>query len=150
RSEGELVHGGGAGRRPLDRGALAEELVRETVRQRGERGSRVPLEYMERILRERASHADIQAAFDPILDAAGTTSFEAQMRTLEQRAPSLLRAVETHWIRDPAASGVDVIGPDAGRYRDFAWHAADYPGGPRGPNEGRARRMERDLAEVVP
>jgi hypothetical protein len=151
-SDSEIVHGGAAMRAALLRPQAEARLVEFTLQARITRGSLVPAEFVQRVLADRSQpqYADVQMLFDAIVTAAGTDSFMLQMGTLERRAPELLHVVENHFIRDPGISGLDVLGTDAAQYRDFHWNANDYPGGPAGPNEGRATRMHNAMSGVRP
>jgi N-acetylmuramoyl-L-alanine amidase len=152
RSDSEIVHGEPARRPGLPRLEAAARLEDFTARAREARGSRVPAEFVRRVLTDRAqpAYADVQAQVDAILAAAGDASFMVQMSTLEGRASELLHVIENHFIRDAGISGLDVLGADAAQYRDFHWSAADYPGGPAGSNEGRAHRMHAALSTICP
>lgn len=140
--DGEVVHGGGDPHAPLDRAGLDDELVRAVLRRHGEDHSLVPIDYVERTLRAQASHADVSAVYEPIIITAGTMSWEVQMQAIDNGAGRLLHAVETHWVHDPAVSGLDILGDRAGRYRDFDWDTNDFPGSPAGSHV--ARRSPRD------
>lgn len=152
RSEGEIVHGGAALRPALPRPEAEARLVDFTLQARITHKSLVPADFVQRVLNDRAQpqYGDVLTLFNDIVTAAGTDTFMLQMGTLEQRAPELLRLIETHFIRDPGVSGLDVLGANAAQYRDFAWKSGDYPGGPAGPNEGLADRMHGAMSEVRP
>jgi hypothetical protein len=152
RPDGAIVHGDAATRPALPRSRAEARLVDFTLQARIARGSLVPAEFVQRVLADRAQpqYADVLTLFDAIVTAAGTETFMLQMGTLERRAPELLHLVENHFIRDPGISGLDVLGADAAQYRDFHWAAGDYPGGPAGPNEGRAARMHSAMSAIRP
>jgi hypothetical protein len=100
--------------------------------------------------------ADLQRAvadLDTRLSAlpAGATRAQAQQSLLDEVARTLLSVLERHFILDEQRSTLELLEPaERDRYLGFAWHAADFPGGPAGPNEARADRMFTALAMMRP
>ena len=102
--------------------------------------TRLTPEYIRQTIDARDAHPAIAAAHEAALVTPSR----------ETRA-ALMRAIELHFVHDPATSTLDLIPDGAGRqYRDFAWEFGDYPGGPEGPNEAYAREMVAALSEVRP
>ena len=91
-SDGAIVHGGADRRAPLDAPALEAQLIQLTERQAA--GAPVQMADVRRVLTERATYPDVAAQWTEAITQAGTTSWEAQMTTLEARAPRLWRVVE--------------------------------------------------------
>ncbi|MCC6546865.1 D-alanyl-D-alanine carboxypeptidase family protein [Candidatus Sumerlaeota bacterium] len=120
--------------------ASPDELIEALGALGGTSATRLRPEIIRAILRERDSDAAVKSAFDGML-ASGTPE--------SQRA--LLRVMELHFIRDPKASVLDLLGPELSEhFRQFAWDPADYPGGPEGPNEKLADVMVDALDLVRP
>lgn len=102
--------------------------------------TRVHPDYIRATLRDRASDAAIDTAFERAL-GEGT---EAARR-------DLIAAIERKFVHDPKASGLDLLGEElSAHFRNFDWQEADYPGGPPGPNEAFADVMCEALDLVVP
>jgi len=103
-------------------------------------GSRLPADYIWAALRDRHEDAQVEAAFG-----------EALARRTEASQRQLLRALELKFIHDPKTSGLDILGPELSEhFRNFNWHADDFPGGPPGPNEQFADVMVDALDLVRP
>ena len=100
--------------------------------------------------------ADLQrevADLDTRLSAlpSGSARSEGQQRLLDEVARAVLATVERHFILDEQRSALELLDPaQRDRYLTFAWHAADFPGEPTGPNEARADRMFTALAGLRP
>src|SRR5262249_30954871 len=66
----------------------------------------------------------------------------ARQSLLKELAGRLLAAAERLFILDPRRSTLELLDPaERDRYLGFAWQDGDFPGGPPGPNEGRAQQM---------
>jgi hypothetical protein len=115
-------------------------LIEATARLAGTGVSRLPPAYIWASLKDRDQDADLKAAFEQAL-ARGTRASKL----------SLIRALELRFIHDPKTSGLDILGPELSQhFRDFNWHADDFPGGPTGPNEQFADVMVDTLDLVRP
>lgn len=58
---------------------------------------------------------------------------------------------ETFFILDPDKSSLDLLSRDqAGHFKNFKWHYADYPGKPFGPNERQSKNMVFQLNGIRP
>lgn len=77
---------------------------------------------------------------------------ERQRVRLIRRPPAEdLAADERQFILDEGRSTLERLEPsERDRYLGFAWHAADFPGGPKGPNEARADQMFTALTRLRP
>jgi hypothetical protein len=66
-----------------------------------------------------------------------------------QQAAILVRALELQFILDPSRSAIDLLPADrAKHWKDFKWEKDDYPGGPKGTNEGQALKMMEEMTTV--
>jgi hypothetical protein len=100
------------------------------------------------MLADRAGKPTVAAAADAAVAPLAGRTFWTQLDGLLDGAPTVLRALETAFILDPATSGLDLLPGGGGqRYRDLAWQRNDFPGG-GGPNEWRARRMASELSAI--
>jgi len=77
---------------------------------------------------------------------------ERQRVRVNRRPPAEdLAADERLFILDEQRSALERLEPsERDRYLGFAWNAADFPGGPTGPNEDRADRMFAALTRLRP
>ncbi len=77
---------------------------------------------------------------------------ERQRVRVNRRQPTEdLAADERLFILDEQRSALERLEPsERDRYLGFAWNAADFPGGPTGPNEDRADRMFAALTRLRP
>jgi len=73
-------------------------------------------------------------------------------RVLAMRvARALIPLLEREFIHDPQYSTLDLLPPgERARFKAFAWHDDDYPGGPEGPNEAVGLEMDAALSRVRP
>lgn len=106
-------------------------VVQDTVILASSGATRLRPEYVREALENPASDERVHAAMQVAL-----------RDNSEQARRDLIRAVELKFIHDPETSTLDLLGPDLSKkYRNFDWHADDYPGGPEGPNEDLAVEM---------
>ena len=77
---------------------------------------------------------------------------ERQRVRVNRRQPAEdLAADERLFILDEQRSALERLEPsERDRYLGFAWNAADFPGGPTGPNEDRAEQMFAALTRLRP
>lgn len=119
---------------------LREDLVRGLIEARGP-GAAPPL--AADVQRARAQLARRSNGLRP-----GT---QAHTAVLEDVAGTLLAAAERNFVLDPSRSTLELLEPAArDRFLRFAWHPDDFPGGPRGPHEGRAAEMFAALVALRP
>src|SRR5687768_17139703 len=74
-----------------------------------------------------------------------------RVRQIRRPPAEDLAADERQFILVERRSTLERLDPsERDRYLGFAWNAADFPGGPRGPNEARAEQMFSALARLRP
>lgn len=67
-----------------------------------------------------------------------------RLRDLKERKARLA------FIHDTKRSTLDLLGEKGRRWRRFPWQFGDYPGSPKGPNEGEARALATALRGLIP
>lgn len=116
------------------------ELIETIQALGGTPATRLRPEMIRAMLAERDADPALKAAFEDALAKGDQASRDA-----------LIRAMEFHFIHDPKASVLDLLGEELSEhFRQFAWDPADYPGGPEGPNEKLADVMVDALDLVRP
>ena len=81
----------------------------------------------------------------------GPSRATAPQSLLDEIAGTVLSATERQFMLDERRSTLELLDPaERDRYLGFAWNAADFPGGPVGPNEDRADRMFTALTRLRP
>ena len=101
-------------------------------------------------LDKRIGNPSINERFTQALAVVAATPAVGQIAAAQQQASGLVHALELQFILDPARSALDLLPPDrAKHWREFQWDPKDYPGGPKGAHEAKARAMVREFAADV-
>jgi len=114
-------------------------------------GSLMTEAVIKKIMGEWRSHGNVEQVVESAL-AEIENAGEAAASTLSTWAiPPLLTAIESEFILAKDTSSLDLLPGDKGKnYRKFSWDDKDYPGGDKGPNEGMAESLARDLSKIRP
>ena len=126
-------------------------LNNEVYRVWNNHGTMLRLDYLETVIFNRTQFPKIGAAYDSTEQHIGLEDFAKQKTALAQEGPKFVAFVENDFITNPAMSSLDLLPSEQrSRYQGLKWDAADYPGGPAGPNEDKARQMAADLSAIRP
>jgi hypothetical protein len=136
----------------LSTGDRSAELIDAAVSLAGDGKTLLLAQDVRDALEGRHGDAALAAEFDAAMgriDALGAE--EGPIAPLTIAAGDLVRTLERRFILDRDRSSLDLLGERRSkRYRSFAWDPADFPDGPKGPNEARASEMIRATTSVRP
>lgn len=141
----------------LDNSNLSPEMqVTDMALRLSDLGDTVlPRHYLEEQLADPRVHVLFQKVvrntirrFSTIISRPTPLQTRAHIMTA---ARTLLREMEVAFIKDDCTSTLDLLThEERDRFRAFAWHENDYPGGPEGPNEDMVLALDEALSRIRP
>lgn len=132
--------------RPITRNSFRQLVIAEARGLVNQNAPEIGLGF-QRVLEGTTAIVSLTTILDTAEDDVMDVPPIEQADFVTQTAARLVRT----FILDPGTSSLDLLPEEQrDRFRDFNWNVNDYPGGPRGPNEHRARQMSRGLSEIRP